>query len=848
MRISYSFPAKVLSRSAVSSGRFQSTVVYATTIEKQQQEKVNSMDKLNAAGVASAAAVAAAAVNAAVGMRKIEAPDAKRTYVSRDASIQNRTGIVDEAGLPLVYDRLLIQEYWKKQGSALTQRWTEFLGYAVPYLTKVITLVVSGGSSELTRNSASLARDARIIFEKLGPTYIKMGQMMSVRPDVLPNDALNELKILQDSVKPFDTPTAIAQIESELGGPLGEFFTEISQEPVAAASLAQVYKAKLVTTGEYVAVKIQRPKVLETVSKDLYVLRRAAEVYQGLMERFAPQQRTNYVALLNEWAVGFYTELDFMNEAANQQRLDNLLREEGVKGVYIPKVYNEFCTRRILVSEWIDGCKLSDCSPEEIRSLIPVAQESFLTQLLQVGFFHADPHPGNIFLMNEPRDGARMALLDFGLVAAVQQQDMDTMVSAIIHLANRDYPSLVDDFIRLEILPSDCDRGLVVPLMDKALTPYVKGGGAKTYEVELRKTYGMDGSFSGTTGGFQAMTQDALTVLNDIPFSIPPYFALLGRAIVTLEGVALTGDPNYGIIMEAYPFVARKLLKEDRPEIQKALQEVLYGKEGQNVRATRLSVLLNSALGVVARSSGAVIDLDQLPDDAVNIATAMKFVLSDSSSSLRKILKEETIIASDILLRQSTRKAFGVVTSSLPRPPLIGRFLPKLDSVRLPFLLPSSDGQSARVSLLTSDQIINVAAPRLSREDELYALSLVDLVSQTAGTDAATIISGDAVMEPTAAVRLLLQIINSREDSIQQMPFVSEIINTINRVLPKNSSPIPSDALESHVGDNQGVKDVTLAISSLTSSETEVLRLFIVEVIDALRTKLLTRFQKSNIS
>mmetsp|Transcript_5022 Transcript_5022/g.5151 ORF Transcript_5022/g.5151 Transcript_5022/m.5151 type:complete len:865 (+) Transcript_5022:87-2681(+) len=848
MRISYSFPAKVLSRSAVSSGRFQSTVVYATTIEKQQQEKVNSMDKLNAAGVASAAAVAAAAVNAAVGMRKIEAPDAKRTYVSRDASIQNRTGIVDEAGLPLVYDRLLIQEYWKKQGSALTQRWTEFLGYAVPYLTKVITLVVSGGSSELTRNSASLARDARIIFEKLGPTYIKMGQMMSVRPDVLPNDALNELKILQDSVKPFDTPTAIAQIESELGGPLGEFFTEISQEPVAAASLAQVYKAKLVTTGEYVAVKIQRPKVLETVSKDLYVLRRAAEVYQGLMERFAPQQRTNYVALLNEWAVGFYTELDFMNEAANQQRLDNLLREEGVKGVYIPKVYNEFCTRRILVSEWIDGCKLSDCSPEEIRSLIPVAQESFLTQLLQVGFFHADPHPGNIFLMNEPRDGARMALLDFGLVAAVQQQDMDTMVSAIIHLANRDYPSLVDDFIRLEILPSDCDRGLVVPLMDKALTPYVKGGGAKTYEVELRKTYGMDGSFSGTTGGFQAMTQDALTVLNDIPFSIPPYFALLGRAIVTLEGVALTGDPNYGIIMEAYPFVARKLLKEDRPEIQKALQEVLYGKEGQNVRATRLSVLLNSALGVVARSSGAVIDLDQLPDDAVNIATAMKFVLSDSSSSLRKILKEETIIASDILLRQSTRKAFGVVTSSLPRPPLIGRFLPKLDSVRLPFLLPSSDGQSARVSLLTSDQIINVAAPRLSREDELYALSLVDLVSQTAGTDAATIVSGDAIMEPTAAVRLLLQIINSREDSIQQMPFVSEIINTINRVLPKNSSPIPSDALESHVGDNQGVKDVTLAISSLTSSETEVLRLFIVEVIDALRTKLLTRFQKSNIS
>ena len=148
---------------------------------------------------------------------------------------------------------------------------------------------------------------------------------------------------------------------------------------------------------------------------------------------------------------------------------------------------------------------------------------------------------GNIMYMKEPRGAAKMALIDFGLVASIQQQDMDTMISAIIHLANRDYASLVDDFIQLEILPTDCDRSLVVPLMDKALTPYVKGGGAKKYEEELRKTYGLDGSFSGTAGGFQAMTQDALTVLNDIPFSIPPYFALLGRAIVTLEGVALTG-------------------------------------------------------------------------------------------------------------------------------------------------------------------------------------------------------------------------------------------------------------------------------------------------------------------
>lgn len=351
------------------------------------KNKRSMSEQVQAASIASAAAVAAAAVNAAVSMRPLTAPDSGRTFVFKDGGSKDRIGKVDEVGLPLVYDRELIQAYWQKQGSALNQRWSEFLGYSVPFLTKVITILVSGGSEELKASGAELARDARIIFEKLGPTYIKMGQMMSVRPDVLPAAALEELKVLQDSVKPFDTATAIKQIESELGGPLGQFFSEISQEPVAAASLAQVYKARLVSTGEVVAIKIQRPAVLEVVSKDLYVLRRAAEVYQGLVDRFAPNQKTNYVALLNEWAVGFYTELDFLNEAANQERLKKALTDEGVTGMYVPKVYHDYCTRRVLVSEWVDGVKLSSVPKETLQGLIPDAQEAFLTQLLQIGFF-----------------------------------------------------------------------------------------------------------------------------------------------------------------------------------------------------------------------------------------------------------------------------------------------------------------------------------------------------------------------------------------------------------------------------------------------------------------------------
>merc|ERR1719201_1935500 len=265
-------------------------------------------------------------------------------------------------------------------------------------------------------------------------------------------------------------------------------------------------------------------------------------------------------------------------------------------------VYDEYTTRRLLVSEWIDGRKLSECDPSEIKDLIAIGQECFLVQLLQAGFFHSDPHPGNL-LRPHDQSGARLYLIDFGLVAQVRQEDMDAMVSSIIHLANKDYPALVDDFIALKILPEDCNRAKVVPLMDKALTPYVKGGGAKKYEEELKAMYGFEEQ--GAVGGFQAMTSDMLTVLNDIPFSIPPYFALLARAVVTLEGLALQADPDYGLVLEAYPFVARKLLSSDRPEVQRALQEVLYAGAGTSlagvgvVTPTRLASLLNSAAGIV---------------------------------------------------------------------------------------------------------------------------------------------------------------------------------------------------------------------------------------------------------
>jgi len=714
------------------------------------------MQQLGFAGAATAAATVIEEVSRSVGDKGVQAPDAEQSFVSMASE---REGLVDEEGLPLVYDRNAIQSYWETQDGALQSRWLEFLGVTVPFITRVAGLLLTGGTDALESNAKELAKEARVNLEKLGPTYIKMGQMMSVRPDVLPQAALDELSVLQDNVEGFPTETAIATIEKEFGVPLTELFDDFAQEPIAAASLAQVYRAKLKATGEWVAVKVQRPAVQALVSKDLYVLRRAAEVYQGLVERFAPQQRTNYVALLNEWAVGFYTELDFKNEAANMQRMRDLFEQEGVQGVLVPKVYEDYTTRKVLVSEWVDGVKLSECPPEEIRELIKVGQECFLVQLLQVGFFHSDPHPGNMLRLDD-QSVHKLALIDFGLVAQVRQEDMDSMVSAIVHLANKDYASLVDDFISLKILPDDCNRAKVIPLMDKALSPYVKGGGAKQYEDELKRMYGFDDK--GAVGGFQAMTQDMLTVLNDIPFSIPAYFALLARAVVTLEGLALIGDPSYGLVIEAYPFVARKLLSEGRPELQQALQEVLYSGGGARgvVTPTRLASLLNSAAGVVAKQDGTVfVDLDAVPEEGITPTEAATYLLSPKAAALRGLLTKEAITAADLLLRQGLRKNVASLAAALPQPPalpFLSSLLPDPMTVAGPLLVPTLDGGAPRPAWVTPQSVLEAIAPRLSREEELYALSLADFARSSLGDDAAAVVSGDLVSSPLSPVRLAL--------------------------------------------------------------------------------------------
>lgn len=361
-----------------------------------------------------------------------------------------------------------------------------------------------------------------------------------------------ELQKLCDKVPSFDTKIAFETIERELGKPVDEIFSTITPEPVAAASLGQVYKATLRETGQTVAVKVQRPNVLETVSLDLYLAREI-----GLFARNFPAlvDRLDVVALLDEFAYRFYQELDYNLECENGLRIKEDM--SVLPMVVIPDNFPEYTSRRVHVAEWIEGEKLSQSKADDVSALVNLGVITYLTQLLESGFFHADPHPGNMMRTND----GKLAILDFGLMTEVTDDQKYGMVEAIAHLINRDYSEIGQDFINLDFIPKGTDTTPIVPALTTVFDVALAGGGAKSIN-------------------FQELAADLAEITFEYPFRIPPYFALVIRAISVLEGIALVGNPNFAIIDEAFPYISRRLLTDKNPRLRAALRYMVYGREG----------------------------------------------------------------------------------------------------------------------------------------------------------------------------------------------------------------------------------------------------------------------------
>ena len=283
------------------------------------------------------------------------------------------------------YDPVALKEFFSKRPLSVLTRILQIVSVGGTFLASLASDIIMGRNNykenpELEVQRASELRD---IITSLGPFFIKLGQALSIRPDVLSPRTMVELQKLCDKVPSYDSNIAFATIESELGRSMDDLFLDISPEPIAAASLGQVYKATLRDTGETVAVKVQRPAVLETVSLDLYLARELGLIVRTLQ----PNIRLDAVALLDEFAYRFYQELDYQLECENGLKIRQQM--SVLPMVVIPKNYPKYTSRRVHVAEWIEGEKLSQSKADDVGALVNLGVITYLTQLLEFGFFHA---------------------------------------------------------------------------------------------------------------------------------------------------------------------------------------------------------------------------------------------------------------------------------------------------------------------------------------------------------------------------------------------------------------------------------------------------------------------------
>jgi predicted unusual protein kinase regulating ubiquinone biosynthesis (AarF/ABC1/UbiB family) len=494
------------------------------------------------------------------------------------------------------YDSQAIAQYyrnrpWKAIWRAISVVWS-FAGF-------VLGMLWDSWQHEVAAHQPERAAHLRQILTRLGPTFVKVGQALSTRPDLIRKDFLIELIKLQDQLPPFDSARAFEIIEAELDRKISDTYSQISPEPVAAASLGQVYRARLIT-GEEVAVKVQRPNLLPILSLDLYLMRWAA----GLLGPLLPLNLGHDLNLIvDEFGIKLFEEIDYINEGRNAEKFATNFADDPT--VKVPSIYWRHTSKCVLTLEWINGIKLTDMASVKAAGLdtdglIEVAVRSGLRQLLEHGFFHADPHPGNLFAL---ADG-RMAYIDFGMMDQMEETTKETLVDSVVHLINKDYFQLARDFVKLGFLTPDTNIMPIVPALESVLGDII---GEKV------------GDFN-----FKTVTDQFSGLMYDYPFRVPAKFALIIRSLVTEEGLALSLNPDFKIVKVAYPYVARRLLNGESPALRRRLIEVLF-KDGK-FQWNRLEEMI-----AIARSDRS---FDLLPTAQLGL----QFLLSEEGSFLRRQL------------------------------------------------------------------------------------------------------------------------------------------------------------------------------------------------------------------
>jgi len=383
----------------------------------------------------------------------------------------------------------------------------------------------------------------RLVLEELGPTFVKLGQILSTRPDIIPLEYIKELEKLQDKVPPYSYDLVVQMVQKELGANVSELFQSFDEKPFAAASLGQAHKAILKEDKVKVVVKVQRPDMEKIIETDLDILFQLAR----LTERYIPESRLyDPVGVAEEFAKTIRMELDYGTEGRNAERFRKNFEEE--KTIYIPKVYWELSSKRILTMEYIDGIKINHLKELEEagydrKKLAENGAKSFMKQMLIDGFFHADPHPGNILVMENEIIG----FMDFGMMGKIDKESREKYIDLLIAVLEYDSNKILAGMLELGFTSQETidTRSLKMDIADildqyydKALKE-IKLGEFITHLVQISIKYHI---------------------------KMPAELALLGKSLLTIESIGLALDPDFNLTEIAKPYVKDIILERKSPQ------------------------------------------------------------------------------------------------------------------------------------------------------------------------------------------------------------------------------------------------------------------------------------------
>ncbi len=426
--------------------------------------------------------------------------------------------------------------------------------YGFSDLVQRLALPGTASVEKITHVESELSTYERIrkVLEDLGPTFIKFGQIMSLRPDLLPQPLIKELRRLQDDVTVLPFSDMEKVIEESLGGPVRDFFRILDPEPVAAASLSQVYRGVLQEGGHLVAVKVQRPGIRRKMERDLDILKAVVVRLHERLEELRAYDLPDLLKLVREHLL---RELDFRIEFRYMKIARSYAAEDGE--IYIPEVYGDFSTRHLLVMEYVQGERLGELDRTQLAGAEDLAKRGLRTALKQIlddGFFHADPHPGNILIT----PGERLCLLDWGMVGRLTQSARNELIHLIHAVVERDTERVLDTLLTIAKTETSVDRRAIEMALLDIIDSHLA---APLREMRIGQ-----------------LLLDITSLLREHRLRLPPDLGIVTKALITAEGSARIIYPDLNVVAEAEPYVKELALGQYKPS---ALWHTLHTKMTQ---------------------------------------------------------------------------------------------------------------------------------------------------------------------------------------------------------------------------------------------------------------------------